>query len=1057
MEPMPDYPHIARYHEELRELAEFGGSDSELNIRPAFQNCLAAYCRDHRDRLVLVPELPASSGVVPDGAVKDALRMTRGWWEAKDARDDLDAEIQRKFNRGYPRDNIVFEDSRAAVLFQNGELAMRADMSRPGELHRLIRRFLDHELPEIEEFRSARQQFKTDLPNVLAGLRETIEEAEAESADYREAAAAFLDLCRRSIGPNVSEADVREMLLQHVLTKDIFLRVFGEDEFHRENNIAMRLDALERTFFTGDVRRNAIERLRAYYGAIGRAADEIAGHAEKQEFLKRLYEDFYKIYNPAAADRMGVVYTPNEIVDFIIRGADALSRNHFGRGLADDNVQILDPATGTGTFIASLINFLPADRLERKYRAEIHANELAILPYYIANLNIEYSYKERTGRYLEFPNLCFVDTLDNMDWQGATGEAVQRQAGFELGAISEENWLRVQEQNEKTISVIIGNPPYNDQQANWRDANPNRKYPAVDQRIKATYVAESTAQRTHQYDMYKRFIRWASDRLADDGIIAFITNRSYIGSRQDDGFRRVAPTEFSDIYLVDLGGDVRANGRVGNVFGIRTGVAIGFFVRRSKAEGKGRVRYYALPDEQSGPDKLAALKTLDVDRIPFAEIVPDEKDNWLGQSASRFGQLLPMANKETKLAKSPREEQALFRLYSVGIATNRDEWVYDFSPAILSEKMRFFSGVYQSELNRFSKEEPPINSLGEWVDKSIKWSRELEGHLARKDALVYSSEDIVPVLFRPFVSKFCYYARIATHMRYQQPRIYPHRTAPDNKVICFPGNAGGQGFYALAADRVVSHDLIKTTQCLPLYRYTAEGERVSNITQWGLRAFREHYGDDSITPEQVFAYAYAVLHDPVYLHDYKADLLREFPRLPFYKDFDVWERMGRELLDLHVGFESAEPYPLGREETGLEPGKPRLRADKERGVIVLDDATRLTGIPPEAWRYKLGARSALEWILDQYKERKPRDPAVAARFAPYRFADHKERVIDLLRRVCAVSAATMGVIDRMAYWDDDGRLIVWDDRDQDELAMLALSQLAEEGEDPEWEAAWSAT
>ena len=200
-----------------------------------------------------------------------------------------------------------------------------------------------------------------------------------------------------------------------------------------------------------------------------------------------------------------------------------------------------------------------------------------------------------------------------------------------------------------------------------------------------------------------------------------------------------------------------------------------------------------------------------------------------------------------------------------------------------------------------------------------------------------------------------------------------------------------------------------------------------------------------------------MLHDPVYLHDYKGDLLREFPRLPFYKDFEVWARMGQELLDLHLGFESAEPHPLGREETGAEPGKPRLRADKERGVIILDDATRLTGVPPEAWRYKLGARSALEWVLDQYKERKPRDPTIAAKFAPYRFADHKERVIDLLGRVCAVSLKTAEIVHDMAFWDDEGRLIVWDDREEDDLALLALAQWGSEAEDPEWEAAWSAT
>ena len=552
--PMPAYPHIERYHADKQRFIDFGGSDSELSIRRAFANCLDSYCRDHREKLALVDELGASLGNRPDGTVKDTLRMARGYWEAKDTHDDLDTEIERKFDRGYPRDNIIFEDSQTAVLIQNREEVMRVEMSRPGELHRLIRSFLDYELPEIEEFRQAQQQFKADLPTVIGNLREAVEEAEADNPEYQEAAAAFLELCKQSISPAVSAADVREMLLQHILTKDIFLRVFGEDQFHRENNVAGRLEALEQTFFTGDVRRQAIDRLHTYYGAIGRAADEIADYAEKQQFLKAIYEDFYKSYNPAAADRLGVVYTPNEVVDFIIRGADHLLQKHFGRSLGDKNVQILDPATGTGTFVTNLISYLAGsgepdalERLERKYRHEIHANEVAILPYYIANLNIEYTYKEKTGCYLEFPNLCFVDTLDNMDWQGATGGAVARQGSFNLGGLSTENWMRVQLQNEKTISVIIGNPPYNDQQSNWYEFNPNRQYPNIDQRIKETYVKEGTAQRTHQYDMYKRFIRWASDRLTDDGIIGFVSNNAFLDSRQDDGFRKVVAEEFNEL------------------------------------------------------------------------------------------------------------------------------------------------------------------------------------------------------------------------------------------------------------------------------------------------------------------------------------------------------------------------------------------------------------------------------------------------------------------------------------------------------------------------------
>ena len=646
---MPDHPHIERYHAELTQLIEFGGSDSELNIRPAFQNCLAAYCSERRERFALVPELRTLSGVVPDGTVKDSLRMARGYWEAKDTHDDLDAEIQRKLNRGYPRDNILFEDSETAVLIQNRDEAMRVDMSRPGELHRLIRRFLDYELPQIEEFRQAQKQFKDDLPAVLANLREAIDAAESDNLDYEAAAADFLALCRQSISPEVSEADVREMLLQHILTRDIFLRVFGEDQFHRENNIARQLDALERTFFTGDVRREAIDRLRLYYGAIGRAADEIADYAEKQGFLKAMYEDFYKAYNPAAADRLGVVYTPNEIVDFIIRGTDHLLRKHFGRSLADRNVQILDPATGTGTFITNLIDYLPSDRLEYKYLNEIHANEVAILPYYISNLNIEYTYRQKTGQYLEFPNLCFVDTLDNLGWQRQRAETAReanipvapRQSTFNLGGLSVENWIRIQEQNERPISVIIGNPPYNANQTNWNEFNPNREYPEIDQRIRETYIAASAAQKTKQYDMYKRFIRWASDRLDDDGVIAFITNRAYVDSHQDDGFRHVAANEFSDIYLLDLGSDVRRNPKISgtthNVFGIQTGVAIGFFVRDKSKIGACRIQYARRDDTELAADKLAFLHMAELDAIEFSDITPDSGRNWIDQGIRIMG------------------------------------------------------------------------------------------------------------------------------------------------------------------------------------------------------------------------------------------------------------------------------------------------------------------------------------------------------------------------------------------------------------------------------------
>ena len=1006
---MPDYPYIERYHRELADLIEFGGADNEENIRPAFQNCLSAYCAEHSERLVLVPELRSDRSNKPDGTVRDSLRMTRGLWEAKDTHDDLDREIRNKLDQGYSGDNILFEDSRTAVLFQDQQEVLRTDMIAPAALHELIRKFLDYELPEIQEFRSARQQFKTDLPNVLERLRETVVEAESGNPRYQEAARIFLELCHQSISPEVSNEQVKEMLIQHILTKDIFLRVFDEDQFHRENNVARQLDALEGTFFTGDVRRQAIDRLRSYYGAIGRAADDIAGYGEKQQFIKGVYEDFYQAYNPAAADRLGVVYTPNEVVDFIIRGTDWLLQKHFGKTLADNNVNILDPATGTGTFITNLINHLPADRLEYKYLNEIHANEVEILPYYIANLNIEYTFKEVTGSYLEFPNLCFVDTLDNMDWKGASGAAVQRQTTLNLGGVSEENWIRVQEQNEKPISVIIGNPPYNDSATLWGDGGANRRYAEIDRRIRDTYIAAGTAQKTHQYDMYKRFIRWASDRLEDDGIIGFITNRAYLETRQDGGFRQVAAQEFTDIYVFDLGSDVRRNptisGTTHNVFGIQTGVAVGFFVREKTKLGECRIHYARREDAELATEKLAFLRSAKFDGIGFDLITPDAKAYWLDQSHSDFEILLPLANRETKFAKTVATEQAVFGLFANGAKTNRDEWVYDFAVANLRNKVLFFADTYNELLDRGDESYDPV----------IKWSRDLRNEFQRGRRIVYDDGNRIQSLYRPFVVKqhFVDFTMndVLTKNHYE---MFGSDLKQANDVICFSGLASTKPFHVLATNQLSGFDTLEKSQCFPLYRYTADGERVPNITEWGLRQFRDHYGDDDIDAEDVFAYIYAMLHDPDYRRRYEIDLRREFPRVYFQADFAWWTQQGRELLDLHLGFETADPWPLERQDKdGVTPTRAVLRADKGRGVITLDEQTALAGIPDEAWEYRLGSRSALEWVLDQYKERKPRDPTIREQFNTYRFADHKDRVIDLLVRVCAVSVFTTTIVNEL--------------------------------------------
>jgi predicted helicase len=528
-------------------------------VRKAFERLLEDW--GDQQGLIFIAEYRLDSATkdirTVDGALVHELRVPFGYWEAKDAKDNLDDEIAFKFKRGYPQDNIIFEDTTQAVLIQHREVVMRCDVADVKQLEKLLKLFFSFERAEIADFRKAVDQFKTDLPAVLQALRDMIEAQHTGNAAFRDASAKFLEHAQEAINPGLAAADVREMLIQHILTEEIFSKVFDDSDFHRKNNVANELYRLEETFFTGNLKKTTLKGMESYYAAIRAAAAQIGSHHEKQTFLKVIYENFYKVYNAKAADRLGVVYTPGEIVRFMIEGADWLCEKHFERNLIDKNVEILDPATGTGTFICELLEHFrgqPA-KLKHKYREELHANEVAILPYYVANLNIEATYAAITGEYEEFRNLCFVDTLDNV---GLHTSAVGVTHDL-FGSVSEENVARIKRQNNRRISVVIGNPPYNANQANENDNNKNREYPAIDKRIKQTYQEASGAQKTKYRDPYVRFFRLASDRLAADGVLAFVTNRSFVAKDSFDGFRKCVGEEFAEIWIVDLGGDVRAN------------------------------------------------------------------------------------------------------------------------------------------------------------------------------------------------------------------------------------------------------------------------------------------------------------------------------------------------------------------------------------------------------------------------------------------------------------------------------------------------------------------
>jgi predicted helicase len=535
---------INDYLKQLDLIRKVSGSARETIVREAFKDLLKSWGKQHK--LIFLAEYPVKTAtktnIAVDGALLHELRMPLGYWEAKDADDDLDAEVSKKFKKGYPQDNIIFSDDAVAVLWQNRNEVLRCDMTDTQALSKLLKLFFSFERPEIAGFRAAVAQFKTDLPAVLQALREMIELEHTKNPSFRAAETKFLVHAQEAINPGLLEADVREMLIQHILTEEIFAKVFDDSDFHRNNNVARELYALEGEFFTGALKKQTLKGLETYYAAIRAAAAQIGSHGEKQTFLKVIYENFYKVYNAKAADRLGVVYTPNEIVRFMIEGTDWLCEKHFGKNLIDKDVDILDPATGTGTFICELLEHFRGQpkKLAHKYQHELHANEVAILPYYVANLNIEATYAAITGRYEEFPNLCFVDTPDNV---GLHTSAKGVNADL-FGSVSEENVARIKRQNTRKISVVIGNPPYRANQKNENENNKNRKYPQIDARIKQTYIAESTAQKTKAYDPFVRFFRWASDRLLENGIVAFITNRAFIEKTWADGFRHTGGSAF---------------------------------------------------------------------------------------------------------------------------------------------------------------------------------------------------------------------------------------------------------------------------------------------------------------------------------------------------------------------------------------------------------------------------------------------------------------------------------------------------------------------------------
>ena len=544
---VPDAPAVRAYYDQLAAYARMGARH-EGAVRTAFGDLLRHGAA--RRGWHLVPEWsPADKRIRLDGALLDDFRLAHGFWEAKDADDDLDREIQRKIDRGYPTKNTIFQAPGRAVLIQGGATVFDQPLAQPTALVDLLRAFFAYEEPAYASWQHAVAEFKERVPELGRALKALIDRERAEHAPFRRAFQTFFALCQQAINPNLASAAVEEMLIQHLLTERIFRTVFNNPDFAHQNIIAREIEEVIRALIARHPSRHQfLQPLDRFYGAIETTAATIADFSQKQDFLNTVYEQFFQGFSVKVADTHGIVYTPQPIVEFMVRSVADILRREFGRSLGDAGVHILDPFVGTGNFILRVMHEIPRTKLPAKYAAELHCNEVMLLPYYIAAMNIEHEYYELTGEYAPFRGICLVDTFEL---------AEERQISF----FSQENTARVAAQKAAPIFVIIGNPPYNAGQLNENDNNKNRKYPTMDNRVAETYAADSTATNKNALsDVYVKAFRWASDRIGDEGIVAFVSNNGFLDGIAFDGMRKHLARDFSKIYHVNLKGNARTSG-----------------------------------------------------------------------------------------------------------------------------------------------------------------------------------------------------------------------------------------------------------------------------------------------------------------------------------------------------------------------------------------------------------------------------------------------------------------------------------------------------------------
>ncbi len=1016
---------IARYR---KELASYKGlAQHELALRTAFQNLLAETAS--AVNLKLVPEATIERGLRPDGVLRDLNDfLTRGLWEAKRPGIDLERAIAEKLQAGYPTRNTLFEDTRRAVLFQDGQ-RLEFDLHSDAELQELLRRFLTYSEPQIERFEAAVAEFKDQIPVLARTLLEIIERERQQNRAFVAALERFAQLCRSSLNPQISQAEITEMLAQHLLTERLFRTIFDNPDFVNRNIIARQIEQVIQALTSRSFNRQEFLRsLDRFYGAIEDAARGIRDWSERQHFLNTVYERFFQGFSLQKADTHGIVYTPQEIVDFMVASVEEALQQHFGLGLASPGVKVLDPCTGTGNFIVNILQRLPRRVLRQKYLQDLFCNEIMLLPYYIASLNIEHAYYERMGEYEPFEGLCFVDTLELAEEIHSDGSVVAVQPRLFL---TEENTLRVVREQEADLMVIVGNPPYNVGQKSENDNNKNPRYPVIDHRIKETYVQDSHASLKMQlYDAYVRFFRWATDRLGSrDGIICFVSNNSFIDQISFDGMRKHLLQDFTCIYHLDLHGNIRKNPRLSgskhNVFGIQVGVGITLAIRSSRASER-QLYYSRVPEHWSKEEKLAFLRERrSIRGIEWSAIQPAGQRYWLAtQTTPEYATFLPLGHKAAKQG-SHSATLTVFSSYSGGVKTNRDVWVYDFHREHLDQKVRRFIEAYNADLDRWQRRTDRSLSVDQFVtydDRRIKWSGDLKNALVRGQRAEFHPQHIRHALYRPFTRMYLYFDPMLNNTLGLQRRYFATPACERENIAIVVSDIGYRSSFSVLATNLIPdlHLLaaVDTFQCFPFYTYSEDGTtRQENITDAALERFQQRYGPD-VHKWDLFYYVYGLLHHPLYRTHYADALKRDLPRIPLLRrDEAFWATasIGRSLATLHSAYEQASPYPLREIEDERLPYREsrhveKMRLTPDRSSLVVSRGLTLSGIPQECFAYRLGNRSALEWVLDQYQRRI--DPRSGLLSDPNR-PDDPDAIVRLVRQVITVSLTTLQLIDEL--------------------------------------------